>query len=96
MTAAVDGAGRAEECEFEPFRPQLGRVRPLQFETPDSYLVRLCSANAIDPSHITRLIRVRRQHTGRSDELAHVIAELGGPPAEHFSWEYARAFAKGE
>lgn len=92
MTVTTDWPGRAEQREFEPFRPQLGRVRPLQFETPESYLVRLSRANAIDPTHIARLTQVRRQRTGRLDELAYVIAELGGPPVGHFTREYARAF----
>jgi len=94
MTATTDWFGLQEQREFEPFRPQLGRVRPLQFETPDSYLVRLCRANVIDPTHVARQTHVRRQRTGRADELARVIAELGGPPVGHFTREYARAFVQ--
>jgi hypothetical protein len=80
--------------EIEPFKAQVARVRPHQFETPDSYLARLCAANVIDPSYIARQTEVRRQRTRRRNELAHVIAELGGPPVGHFPSEYARAFVK--
>ncbi|MET3143961.1 UNVERIFIED_ORG: hypothetical protein ABIB19_003714 [Arthrobacter sp. UYEF10] len=69
------------------------RPRPHQFETPDSYLARLCAANLIDTNYIRRLTRNRRLHTGRPDELAHVISELGGPDVGHFHREYARAIA---
>jgi hypothetical protein len=94
MSATTDWPGRDVQRGFEPFRPQLGRVRPHQFETPESYLVRLCRANVIDPTHVARQTQVRRQRTGRPDELAHVIAELGGPPVGHFTREYTRAFLR--
>ncbi|MBT2551831.1 hypothetical protein [Arthrobacter sp. ISL-5] len=74
--------------------PQVVRPRPHQFENPDSYLARLCAANLIDGNYIRRLIQNRRFRTGRPDELAHVINELGGPDVGHFHREYARATAQ--
>lgn len=70
------------------------RPGPHQFENPDSYLARLCAANLIDGNYIRRLIQNRRFRTGRPDELAHVINELGGPDVGHFHREYARATAQ--
>lgn len=81
---------------IQALRPQVTVLRPLQLETPDSYLARLCSANAIDVGYIQRLATARRRYSGRPDELGIVIAELGGPAPEHFRREHARAFNAGE
>lgn len=70
---------------------QLVRPRPIQFETPKSYLARICAANVIDVGYIERLAARRRSSTHRADELGHAIAELGGPPPEHFEQEFQRA-----
>ncbi|WP_460836091.1 hypothetical protein, partial [Nocardioides hungaricus] len=49
--------------------PQLVRPRPVQFETPNSYLGRICAANVIDVEYIERLAARRRSATRRADEL---------------------------
>lgn len=76
---------------LEQLHPQVVRPRPQQFETPNSYLARLCTANLIEISYLRWLIRNRSSHTGRPDETAYVINELGGPKIGHFYSEYARA-----
>lgn len=72
-------------------KPQVTTQRPAQFETPDSYLTRVCAANVIDVDYMRRLAAYRRRRTARPDELGYVIAELGGPGPGHFRREYARA-----
>lgn len=66
-------------------------VRPHHFETPHSYLDRLCAVNVIDRRLVDSLIRTRRSRTGRPHHLALVIHELGGPHATHFARSYLRA-----
>ncbi|MFC9556240.1 hypothetical protein ACFTWF_36065 [Rhodococcus sp. NPDC056960] len=66
-------------------------VRPHHFETPHSYLDRLCAVNVIDRRLVNSLIRKRRSETGRPHHLALVIHELGGPDATHFARSYLRA-----
>lgn len=78
----------------EQLHPQVVRPRPHQFENPDSYLARLCAANLININYMRRLVRNRSSHTGRPDESAYVINELGGPGTGHFCREYARATAQ--
>lgn len=72
-------------------RPQPVSVRPHHFETPHSYLDRLCAVNVIDRRLMNSLIRKRRSETGRPHHLALVIHELGGPHATHFARSYLRA-----
>lgn len=72
-------------------KAQVLTPRPVQFETPDSYLARLCAANVIDVDYIRQLATYRRRMTGRREELGYVIAELGGPDPEHFRGEQSRA-----
>jgi hypothetical protein len=72
-------------------KPQVTTPRPAQFETPDSYLARLCAANVIDVDYIRRMTTHRRRQTARPEELGHVIAELGGPEPGHFQRDYTRA-----
>lgn len=76
---------------LDVLKPQITTPRPAQFETPDSYLARLCAANVIDLDYIRRLATYRRRQTGRPEELGYVIAELGGPAPRHFRREHARA-----
>lgn len=67
-------------------------VRPVHFETPNSYRKRLCEANSIDRSWIETVIRQRRiagEHGAR--ELGLVINELGGPPPAAFESAHGRA-----
>ncbi|MDJ0362285.1 hypothetical protein [Rhodococcus sp. H29-C3] len=73
------------------FKPQPVYLRPHHFETPHSYLDRLCAVNMIDRPLVNSLIRKRRNETGRSHHLALAIDELGGPHATHFVRSYLRA-----
>lgn len=76
------------------FTIQPATVRPCHFETPHSYLGRLCQVNVIDRHLIDAAIQQRRVVTGRYHQLAAVIHELGGPPAGHFARSYLRATGK--
>lgn len=75
----------------EPLPRQLVRPRPIQLETPGSYLTRICAANVIDVKYIERLAIRRRTITRRGDELGYIIEELGGPARNHFQQEFQRA-----
>lgn len=75
----------------EPFLPQIIRPRPMQYETPESYLTRICDANVIDTESVKRQVRSRRYSTRNRDELGIIIEELGGPPRSHFEREFERA-----
>lgn len=79
----------------QTLRFQTRRPRPHQMETPGSYLARLCQANLIDLDHMERLVARRRRQSGRPNEMAHVIAELGGPGPRHFYQQYVRAVGGG-
>lgn len=80
-----------QRLRVSPLPPQLVRPRPVQFETPSSYLGRICAANVIDVNYIERLAARRRSATRRANELGHLIEELGGPAPEHFEQEFRRA-----
>lgn len=75
------------------FRRQPLSVRPHHYETPHSYLDRLCVANIIDKRLITNTITKRRKvSTGeRHHHLALVIRDLGGPEPSHFTRSYLLA-----
>jgi hypothetical protein len=75
----------------EPLTRQLVRPRPLQFETPSSYLTRICAANVVDAAYIERVAKRRRTVTRPADELGYLIEELGGPSRDHFQREFRRA-----
>lgn len=75
----------------EPFLPQIVRPRPMQYETPESYLTRICDANIIDTESVKRRVQSRRYSTRNPYELGVVIEELGGPPRSHFEREFERA-----
>lgn len=81
----------ADRYVVQPLPRQLIRPGPLQFETPNSYLARVCAANVIDGEYIERLAARRRSSTRRPDELGYLIEELGGPAPEHFEQEFQRA-----
>lgn len=66
-------------------------VRPIHFETPHSYLTRLCAANGVDQNFYVKAIRVRRQATGDSAALGHAIHELGGPSPHHWALSHQKA-----
>lgn len=94
LFSALTVDGHAKE-RMETLRFQTRRPRPHQMETPGSYLTRLCEANLIDLAHMDRLVVSRRRQSGRPDEMAHVIAELGGPDPRHFYQQYVRAVGGG-
>lgn len=67
-------------------------VRPVHFETPNSYLRRLCEANSIDRAWIETVIRQRRIARGHgARELGLVINELGGAQPTAFESAHERA-----
>ncbi|AFA76175.1 hypothetical protein GPOL_174p01560 (plasmid) [Gordonia polyisoprenivorans VH2] len=72
---------------------QLVPVRYVHFETPNSYLRRLCTANSIDYAWMLVLVKKRRLSacTGAT-ELGSVIAELGGPEPAMFESTYERGY----
>lgn len=71
---------------------QLIPVRYVHFETPNSYLRRLCTANSIDHAWMLSLVKKRRvaARSGAA-ELGSVIAELGGPDSAMFVRAHQRA-----
>lgn len=50
-------------------KPQPAYVRPHHFETPHSYLDRLCAVNVIDRRLVNSLIHKRRRTTERRHQL---------------------------
>ncbi len=66
-------------------------MRPNHFETPHSYLQRLCRVNVIDRRLIDAAVQRRAVVTGRRHQLAAVIGELGRPHASHFAHSYLAA-----
>lgn len=76
------------------FSPQPFAPRPHHFETPQSYLTRLCKANIIDRALIHAAATQRARATGQRHQIALIIAELGGPAPAHFARSYVRATGK--
>ncbi len=76
------------------FEEQLVRPRPMQYETPESYLRRLCEANVIDMEYVLSCARRRRTVTKYAGELGRVIEELGGPPPTHFESDFIRSMGR--
>lgn len=67
-------------------------VRPVHFETPNSYLKRLCEANSVDRSWMETVVKQRRIAGGHgARELGLVINELGGPDPAAFESVHERA-----
>lgn len=75
-----------------PLPRQVIPVRYRHFETPTSYLRRLCVANSIDTEWMARQVAQRRMgHKDGGRAQGDIIAELGGPAPFHIERAWARA-----
>lgn len=75
----------------EPLRRQVFVPRVHTFETPHSYLARICGRNMIDAGHMLQVVVSRKRQTKRPHELGVVIRELGGPDESSFVMQWVRA-----
>lgn len=73
------------------FHRQALYIRPHHYETPHSYLDRLCDANAIHTPLVTAVVKKRRAETGHKHLLAHAIRDLAGVEPMHWVKAYTRA-----
>jgi hypothetical protein len=76
---------------IEPLRRQVFVPRVHTFETPHSYLARICSRNMIDVGHMLQVAERRKRQTKRPHELGVIIHELGGPSEAAFVTQWVRA-----
>lgn len=74
-----------------PLRRQVFVPRVHTFETPHSYLARICDRNMIDVGHMLQVVVSRKRQTKRPHELGVLIRELGGPHESSFVMQWVRA-----